>query len=60
MPRYLRNQFRLGFSSELVFWQILGETLLYTSGIWEKSVNLLRVTVEFESNTTRAESLIDV
>ena len=35
---------------------ILVETLLYTSGIWKKAVKLLRVTVEFESNTTRAES----
>ena len=36
--------------------EFLVETLLYTSGIWEKAVKLLRVTVEFESNTTRAES----
>ena len=35
---------------------VIVETLLYTSGIWEKAVKLLRVTVEFESNTTRAES----
>ena len=36
--------------------EFLVETLLYTSGIWEKAVKLLRVTVEFDSNTTRAES----
>ena len=35
---------------------VIVETLLYTSGIWEKAVKLLRVTVEFESNTMRAES----
>ena len=39
---------------------VIVETLLYTSGIWEKAVKLLRVTVEFESNTTRAESLSGV
>ena len=35
---------------------MLVETLLYTSRIWEKAVKLLRITVEFESNTMRAES----
>ena len=35
---------------------VIVETLLYTSGIWEKAVKLLRGTVEFESNTTRAET----
>ena len=35
---------------------VIVETLLYTSGIWEKAIKLLRVTVEFESNTIRAES----
>ena len=35
---------------------IIVETLLYTSGIWKKAVKLLRVTVEFESNTSRAKN----
>ena len=38
--------------------KVLVETLLCTSGIWVKAVKLLRVTVEFESNTMRAEAQV--
>ena len=36
--------------------EFLVETLLYTSGIWEKAVKLLRATIKFESNAIRAAS----